>query len=139
MIESGWKCTADQPSRCGTIDCMTHGQSYISTNIYGTCCSGLGNRKVQLDISGGSGSTLPSYTICSDSLIDEPICLRESGKPEGRYIKKQKDAAPELILPGVCTVAYKDYYGMLSASIKEKNNYCSYTDINYDKVDFRDI
>jgi hypothetical protein len=77
---------------------MTHGQWYSSNNVYGTCCSGLTGNKVSLEISGSSGATSMQYTICYDSLIDEPLCLRESPKPEGRYIKKNKDAAPELVL-----------------------------------------
>jgi cysteine-rich repeat protein len=80
-IESGWKCTADQPTRCGTIDCMTHGQSYTSNNISGICCSGLTGTKVSLEMNGNSGTNI-SYTLCYDPFIDDPLCLKQSGKQE---------------------------------------------------------
>jgi cysteine-rich repeat protein len=138
-IESGWKCSSDQPTRCGTIDCMTHGQSYNSNNIFWTCCSGLTGTQVSLEISGTSGANQLSYTLCYDPFIDDPLCLRESGKQEWWYLKKHRDASPELVLPGICTIAYRDYYAMLSAEIKEQQDFCAYDDINYNKVNFKDI
>jgi hypothetical protein len=61
---------------------MTHGQSYNSNNLFGTCCSGLTGTQVSLEINGSSGANQISYSLCYDPFIDDPLCLRQSGKPE---------------------------------------------------------
>jgi serine protease len=140
-IEWWWRCTAWSPSQCGTIDCIPHGRSYTFKNITGKCCAPLASVKADLSTTliTGTGTVVPTHTICYDPEIDTPVCLKWTNKTEWRYVQRTPQSGHELILPWICVTAFKDYFQELSEFIKGQHDFCAYDDEAYEYINFQDI
>jgi cysteine-rich repeat protein len=135
-IEQWRRCLPTSPSQCWSYDCFTHGESFLETNIFWTCCGWL-QELIVVPTSAVVTGVVKSY-ICYDPLIWQPVCDTRAS-PSWRRIPTTTASGSQLVLKDSCRAIYKDYYKDLVSQLQGPHTQCVFADIPYDQVNFGDI